>query len=65
VLPGWKRFEAAEEWLKQSREADMNTRRDQFEQFLASRNISSARQLPENDRNKLFEEFLKWSTSRF
>jgi len=64
VLPGWKRFEAAEEWLKQSREADINARRDQFEQFLASRNIS-ARQLPENDRNKLFEEFLKWSSSRF
>jgi len=64
VLPGWKRFEAAEEWLKQSREADINARRDQFEQFLASRNIS-AKRLPENDRNKLFEEFLKWSSSRF
>jgi uncharacterized protein len=64
VLPGWKRFEGAEEWLKQSREADINARRDQFEQFLASRNIS-ARRLPENDRNKLFEEFLKWSSSRF
>ena len=64
VLPGWKRFEAADEWLKQSREADVNARRDQFEQFLASRNVST-RGLPESDRNKLFEEFLKWSSSRF
>jgi uncharacterized protein len=64
VLPGWKRFEAAEEWLKQSREADVNARRDQFEQFLASRNVST-RGLPESDRNKLFQEFLKWSNGRF
>jgi TRAP transporter TAXI family solute receptor len=64
VLPGWKRFEAAEEWLKQSREADVNARRDQFEQFLASRNVST-RGLPESDRNKLFQEFLKWSSGRF
>src|SRR5215475_1171417 len=64
ALPGWKRFEGAEEWLKQSREPDINARRDQFEQFLASRNISS-RKLPETDRNKLFEEFLKWSSTRY
>jgi uncharacterized protein len=64
VLPGWKRFEGADEWLKQSREPDVNARRDQFEQFLASRNTSS-KQLPESDRNKLFEEFLKWSSTRY
>jgi len=61
ALPGWKRFEGAEEWLRQSREVDLNARRDQFEKFLSSRNVSS-RTLPENDRNRLFEEFLKWST---
>ena len=37
---------------------------DQFEQFLASRNVSS-RSLPENERDKLFEEFLKWSSTRY
>jgi len=63
-MPGWKRFESAEEWLKQSNEQNVNARRDQFEQFLASRNVSS-KTLPENDRNKLFEEFLKWSSTRF
>jgi uncharacterized protein len=64
VLPGWKRFEGADEWLKQSREQAQHARRDQFEQFLASRNISS-RSVPENERDKLFEEFLKWSSTRY
>jgi TRAP transporter TAXI family solute receptor len=61
ALPGWKRFEGADEWLRQTREQEVNSRRDQFEQFLTSRNVSS-RNLPESDRNKLFEEFLRWST---
>jgi len=58
-LPGWKRFEAAEEWLQQTREQDLAARREQFDQFLTSRNIST-RSLPESERKKLFEEFLKW-----
>jgi uncharacterized protein len=64
VLPGWKRFEGADEWLKQSRSQQVNARRDQFEQFLASRNVSP-RGLPENERDRLFEEFLKWSSTRY
>lgn len=64
TLPGWKRFEGADEWLKQSREQELNAKREQFEQFLATRNVSS-KSLPENDRNKLFEEFIKWSGTRY
>ena len=64
VLPGWKRFEGADEWLKQSRDQAVHARRDQFEQFLASRNVSP-RSLPENERDRLFEEFLKWSSTRY
>jgi hypothetical protein len=64
VLPGWKRFEGADEWLKQSREQATHARRDQFEQFLTSRNVSP-RGLPENERDRLFEEFLKWSSTRY
>jgi uncharacterized protein len=61
TLPGWKRFEAAEEWLQAAREGDMAARREQFDAFLTTRNIS-ARTLPESERKKLFEEFLKWRT---
>ena len=57
-LPGWKRFETAEELVRQSRDEEVNARRDQFEQFLASRNIKN---LPEAERRRLFEEFIKWS----
>jgi uncharacterized protein len=63
TLPGWKRFEGAEEWLRQSRDEGLTVKREQFEQFLMTRNISP-RNLAESDRRRLFEEFLKWS-SRF
>jgi uncharacterized protein len=59
TLPGWKRFEAAEEWLQQAREQDTAGRREQFDQFLVSRNVTS-KALTESERQKLFEEFLKW-----
>jgi len=57
-LPGWKRFDSADEWVRQSRDEEVNARRDEFERFLASRNIKN---LPEADRKRLFEEFIKWS----
>jgi uncharacterized protein len=60
-LPGWKRFDGAEEWLQQAREQDIAARREQFDEFLSTRNVT-ARTLPESERKKLFEEFLKWRT---
>jgi len=62
-LPGWKRFEGAEEWIRQAREDQVNVRREQFDQFLAARNVTAgrAKTMPDSERNKLFEEFIKWS----
>jgi hypothetical protein len=62
TLPGWKRFEGAEEWLRNARDQELNGKREQFQQFLASRNMSIDRtkMIPEADRNQLFEDFLKW-----
>jgi uncharacterized protein len=57
-LPGWKRFEGAEEWIRQAREEQLNAQREQFEQFLASINVKT---LKESERKKLFDDFLKWS----
>jgi hypothetical protein len=59
-LPGWKRFDSAEEWVRQERE-DFKAKRDQFAQFLALRN---GKDLSENDRDQLFQDFLKWSQRR-
>jgi TRAP transporter TAXI family solute receptor len=61
-LPGSKRFEGAEEWVRQQLEENLEVRREEFQQFLLTRNVSGrGGVLPENERNKLFEEFLKWS----
>jgi TRAP transporter TAXI family solute receptor len=58
VLPGWKRFEGADEWLR--RNASPQAERDQFEQFLVGRREKAA-SLPE-ERDRLFQEFLQWRT---
>src|SRR3954453_3214855 len=57
VLPGWKRFEGAEEWLR--RNAAPQAERDQFEQFLVGRREKAA-SLPSEERDRLFQEFMQW-----
>ena len=59
-LPGWKRFDAAEEWLTRNRsqqQAALGSQQD-FDRFLAGRPIA---QLTTADRERLFQEFVKWS----
>jgi len=62
VLPGWKRFEGAEEWL-QNRDKVANTEREQFGAFLAQR-VSNNVTLSSEERDRLFQEFLTWSRAR-
>ena len=61
-IPGWKRFDAAEEWLRNDREQELNAKRDQFKEFLASRNstVDRTKVMTDADRNQLFEDFMKW-----
>lgn len=65
TIPGWKRFPAAEEWLQRHR--DIQTQpaaREKFEQFLA-RNASGATAFATaEEREKLFQEFIKWNRMR-
>jgi TRAP transporter TAXI family solute receptor len=60
VLPGWKRFEGAEEWL---RTRDRTVEREQFNQFVARRATKPVAPSAE-ERDRLFEEFLTWSKTR-
>jgi TRAP transporter TAXI family solute receptor len=60
VLPGWKRFEGAEEWLRAHAQPPQ-AERDQFDKFLARR-TSKAAALPTEERERLFQEFLQWKT---
>jgi len=64
-LPGWKRFEGAEEWIRQAREEQIAARRGKFEQFLSIRNVTSgrAKTMQDSDRNQLFEDFVRWSAT--
>jgi TRAP transporter TAXI family solute receptor len=58
VLPGWKRFAGAEEWLREH-EVVAADERGQFDQFLAGRREKAA-SLPSDERDRLFQEFLQW-----
>jgi uncharacterized protein len=64
VLPGWTRFPAAEEWLKDHRGPQPSAAvvREQFDQFLAARRASGQGGNPDNaaERDRLFQEFLDW-----
>jgi TRAP transporter TAXI family solute receptor len=62
VLPGWKRFEGAEEWLRAHAQPPQ-AEREQFDKFLARR-TSKAAALPTEERDRLFQEFLQWNKSR-
>ena len=59
VLPGWKRFEGAEEWLR-NRANGGQAERSQFDQFLATRQVQPD-SLSSDERNQLFRQFLEWS----
>jgi uncharacterized protein len=64
VLPGWARFAGATDWLNHHR-GQLPTAanpQEQFDQFLArQRALSASAELTgDNDRGRLFQEFLKW-----
>jgi TRAP transporter TAXI family solute receptor len=61
TIPGWKRFEGAEEWVRNN--SDTAPSPAQFERFLVDRQITPARRatMSEGERHKLFEEFLAWA----
>jgi uncharacterized protein len=68
VLPGWTRFEAAEQWIAKNRQAPAQQQqqpsaaiRDQFNTFLANRNATANTVV---ERERLFQDFIKWNQGR-
>lgn len=66
TLPGWTRFPAAEEWLQrhkqqQQQQQPVAANRDKFKEFLAARGGAGTKP---DERERLFQEFLKWSQAR-
>jgi TRAP transporter TAXI family solute receptor len=66
VIPGWKRFPAAEEWLKRHSSSSPSAfdQREQFDRFLKIRPQASSEASTPEDRDRLFEEFLRWNETR-
>ncbi|MDC7988156.1 TAXI family TRAP transporter solute-binding subunit [Rhodoplanes sp. TEM] len=63
TVPGWSRFPAAEEWLRRNAPPTQISR-EQFERFLASRRVAADDAATTVDREKLFQEFLRWNETR-
>jgi TRAP-type uncharacterized transport system substrate-binding protein len=65
-VPGWRRFDGADEWLARNRaqqQAAVGSQQD-FDRFLAARPApGSVAQMTAADRERLFQEFVKWSHS--
>jgi hypothetical protein len=59
VLPGWNRFPAATEWLKQHEQAKpgLAGTPQRFNQYLAQRGGNA---VTDADRDRLFQQFLNW-----
>jgi TRAP transporter TAXI family solute receptor len=66
TIPNWRRFPAAEEWLREHRQVlEPQAVREKFEQFLTARASSLAeRRNSAGEREKLFREFLDWNKAR-
>jgi uncharacterized protein len=65
TLPGWKRFDGAEEWLKQQAAPQPAVaERDQFDRFLQARSQAAPGAISAQEREALFKEFVQWSKSR-
>jgi hypothetical protein len=60
TLPGWTRFGAAEDWLREHREPS-GAAREEFERFVSTR---QARAATPDERERLFEEFQQWQQAR-
>ena len=60
TLPGWTRFGAAEDWLREHRETS-GAAREEFERFVSAR---QAREATPDERERLFDEFQQWQQAR-
>jgi TRAP transporter TAXI family solute receptor len=68
VLPGWKRHDAAEEWLAKNRVPAQSNEREQFDAYLTAQRGatpgSGVNAFAPEDRERLFEDFLRWKQAR-
>jgi TRAP transporter TAXI family solute receptor len=68
VLPGWKRHDAAEEWLARNHVPAQSNEREQFDAYLTAQRGAApgggVSAFAPEDRERLFEDFLRWKQAR-
>ena len=63
-VPGWKRFQPAEDWLRRAATASSDSRlRRDFDSFLSERRGGAAN-LSREQRDAMFQDFLRWQSQR-
>lgn len=63
TLPGWTRFDVAEAWLAKAK-AQAEAQRLQFEKFTADKPGVTLANMSQEQRDRLFQEFLKWNEAQ-
>jgi TRAP-type uncharacterized transport system substrate-binding protein len=61
TLPGWTRFGAAQEWLDNAKQQQVEALERNFEDFLRASGTHGSAALSAARRKKLFEEFVEWT----
>lgn len=67
TLPGWKRFDGAEEWLAKNRMPAVSNERQQFDAYVTAQRgaaTGGANSFAPEERERLFEDFLRWKLAR-
>jgi TRAP-type uncharacterized transport system substrate-binding protein len=63
-VPGWRRFDAAEEWLQRNRtQQQAGGSQQDFDRFISGRPTNPT-QMTAADRERLFQEFVKWNQAK-
>jgi TRAP-type uncharacterized transport system substrate-binding protein len=60
-VPGWTRARPAQEWLEQAKQRQVSTLQLSFEEFLRAHNSALGGEPSPEVRQKLFDEFVKWT----
>ncbi len=69
-VPGWTRFKAAQDWIDAHPQPSLTSSADdpslqrEFTTFAAAQGVLSSSKISETEKNALFEDFLKWRSTR-
>jgi uncharacterized protein len=67
-VPGWKRFPAADQWLKRNaavaKGAEPDNLKQIFERFIEERLVASGGKMSQDQKDELFNQFQRWQSTQ-